>query len=71
MKTPKNYALMEAKSGSYAVPKNIYGLLNSLQLSTNLDTQNRISKLIKARHDENPILKLVGNKWKRADLSRL
>lgn len=71
MRVPKNYALMECESGTYAVPKNIYGLLNALQLSTNLDTQERISRLIRSRHNKNPILKLLNGKWRRANLSKI
>ena len=71
MRVPKGYELMRSRSGCYAVPRNIYGLLNALQMSKDIDNSKRIENLIKSRHSKNPILKYGMNDWKRAKLEEI
>ena len=71
LRIPRNYKHVSIKSGEYAIPKNIYGLLNAAQMTTDIDNYNRLERLIKARHRKTPILRWADGDWSRADLSKI
>lgn len=71
LRIPRNYKHVSIKSGEYAIPKNIYGLLNAAQMTTDIDNYNRLERLIKSRHRKTPILRWADGDWSRADLSKI